>query len=130
MCGANMPSADQRRQLGAFGESAARAYLIRNGYTILASNWRCHAGEFDLIAREGDQVVFVEVRTRRQSSAIPPESTITATKRTRLISLAWYYFEDQQISEPPAWRIDLIAVEIDHAGRIVRLEHLPNCIEE
>lgn len=130
MCGVNMPSANQRRQLGAFGESAARAYLIRQGYTLLAANWRCRAGELDLIARTGDQVVFVEVRTRRCGSAGTPEESLTPQKRERLARLAWHYFASQGIEDPPPWRIDLIAIEVDHAGRIARLEHLPYSIEE
>ncbi|NTW97526.1 MAG: YraN family protein, partial [Oscillochloris sp.] len=84
-----MPS--PRRALGDFGESAARSHLLRAGYAILASNWRCRIGEIDLVARQGDQLVFVEVRTRRADGPISPEESISPAKRRRMLALADAY---------------------------------------
>lgn len=119
-----------RRSLGNFGESAATAYLMRQGYTILQRNWRCRSGEIDIIAQRGDELVFVEVRTRRNATFGSAEESLTPSKQRRLITLASTYVQDYLPDECPPWRIDLIAVEVDHAGRVARLNHIPYAIEE
>jgi putative endonuclease len=123
-----MPST--RRALGAFGESAARSHLLRAGYQILASNWRCPIGEIDLVAQQGGQFVFVEVRTRRLDGPVAPEESLTPAKRRRLAALALTYLADAPGPEEPPFRIDLIAVAVDRAGRVVRLDHVVSAIEE
>lgn len=128
MSGASMPS--HRRDLGNFGESTARSHLLRAGYTILASNWRCHIGEIDLVALLGDQLVFVEVRTRRAAGPISPEESISATKRHRLMALAEAYLAEAELSANTSCRIDLIAIVIDRTGRITRLDHIVNAVED
>lgn len=125
MSGGSMPSAD-RKQLGRFGESAAAAYLLRNGYQLLMRNWRCVYGEIDLVTQLSGQIVFVEVRTRR--SGIPEES-IGPTKRRRLITLAHSYCAEHNLPETLPWRIDLIAVVLDGSGRITRLSHIEHAVE-
>lgn len=126
MSGANMPLAD-RRVLGRFGEAAAAAQLIRQGYTIIDRNWRCSLGEIDLIARQGECLVFVEVRTRRGPA--PPLESITPAKQRRLRALAYAYLE--KLAGPEAlWRIDLVAVNIDRHGLVAGLEHLPYAVGE
>jgi putative endonuclease len=122
-----MPST--RRSLGTFGESAARAYLARAGYTILVSNWRCRIGEIDLVARQGGQLVFVEVRTRRADGPIPPEASLPPVKIRRLFSLAEAYLAEADLPAHTPCRIDLIAVTVDHAGHVDRLEHIVSAIE-
>jgi putative endonuclease len=128
-----------RQRLGDFGEQAAAAYLTRHGYTILARNWRCRAGEIDLIARQGAQLVFVEVRTRRSNQYGPaPAETITPAKQARLIALAYAYLETcateeagkEAGEETISWRIDVVAIELGRGGRIAHLEHIPNAIEQ
>lgn len=124
-----MPSAKIR--LGRFGEAAAAAYLQRNGFALVARNWRCPAGEIDLVATHGDQVIFVEVRTRRADGAMPalPETSVDALKARRLVQLAYTYLAEHEGSGDRAWRIDVIAVEVDRAGRIARLEHIEHAVE-
>ncbi|MBX0327296.1 YraN family protein [Oscillochloris sp. ZM17-4] len=122
-----MPS--PRRDLGDFGESAARAHLLRAGYTILTSNWRCRIGEIDLVARQGGQLVFVEVRTRRADGPVPPEESLSPTKRRRLLALADAYMSEADLSPETPCRIDLIAIIIDRAGRVARLDHIVSAVE-
>ena len=129
MCGESMPSA-KRRQLGAFGEAAAAAYLSRQGYTISERNWRCSLGEIDLITWKGDQVVFVEVRTRQDAGMGSAEESVTVIKQERLIGLAYTYLEVRGIAADTAWRIDVIGVTLDKHGRITHLSHIPNAIEQ
>jgi putative endonuclease len=124
-----MPSA-KRRQLGAFGEAAAAAYLSRQGYIISERNWRCQLGEIDLIALKGDQVVFVEVRTRQNASHGSAEESVTVAKQERLIGLAYTYLEAHGMTANTAWRIDVIGVTLDKNGRITHLSHIPNAIEQ
>jgi putative endonuclease len=114
---------DHRRSLGDFGEQVAAGYLERHGFQIINRKWRCVYGEIDLIARDGATLVFAEVRTRRNMSAA---ETITATKRRRLRLLAYAYMAEQSAE----WRIDAVTVELDLTGRVCRIEHYPNVVEE
>lgn len=125
-----MPSAKAR--LGRFGELAAAAYLQRHGFALIARNWRCSAGEIDLVATKGDQVVFVEVRTRRARGPTPvfPETTVASRKAQRLVQVAQAYLAQSEAVKDRAWRIDVIAVEVDSAGRIARLEHIEYAVEQ
>ncbi len=70
------PSAPRQR-LGRWGEGVAATHLEAHGYTILARNWRCAAGEIDLVARDGETLVFVEVKTRRGRAYGAPEEALT-----------------------------------------------------
>lgn len=118
-----------RRALGAFGEQYAAAYLVDQGYQILARNWRCVFGEIDLVAADQAGLVFVEVRTRQSTSYGSAEESLTATKRARLARLAYAYLEAQPQAAERAWRIDLVAVELDRSGAL-QLRHLRNVVEE
>lgn len=121
---------ESRRNLGDFGESVAAAHLIRQGYAILARKWCCAAGEVDLVARRGDQFVFVEVRTRRTTTYGTPEESITPTKQARLVAVAYAYLDACVLDATTEWRIDVIAIRVDRAGRIADLNHIPNAIGE
>jgi putative endonuclease len=121
-----MPS--PRGALGRRGEEYAAVHLRGAGYTLLARNWRCTIGEIDLVAQQGGQVVIVEVKTRRAGTGNPEES-VSAAKAGRLRALAYAYFE-QAGGEPAVWRIDVIAVELDRAGRITRLEQIESAVED
>ncbi len=124
-----MPSQTPRRRLGNFGEAAAAAFLIRQGYSVLERQWRCGAGEIDLIARQGDQLVFVEVRTRRGAADGSAEESVTAIKQARLIRLAYTYLDTHSLSDTMAWRIDVITIAVDRAGRASSLNHIVNAVE-
>ncbi len=128
MSGASMPST--RRALGDFGESVARSHLLRAGYTIRESNWRCRYGEIDLVALLGDQIVFVEVRTRRASGPVPPEASLSPAKCRRLLALADCYLSAGDLPPNTACRIDLIAIAVDASGRVCRLEHIVSAVEQ
>jgi len=112
-----------RVNLGRRGEDVAAEELAGQGYSILARNWRCHMGEVDLVTRLDDIWIFFEVRTRRGRAYGTPEESITPRKMERMIDVARMYLaeHDQNIHEI-AWRIGLVAVEMDRAGHLLRID--------
>jgi len=116
-----------RRKLGQLGEHVAADYLESQGYVILARNWRCPVGEIDLVAQDGEALVFVEVRARRGDRFGTPEESITRDKQARLLELAQAYLQEARLGDQD-WRIDVVAIEMDGRGRIKRLNLLRNAI--
>ncbi len=119
---------NNRVGLGRRGEELAAGELARQGYEIVARNWRCQAGEVDIVARHGEVWAFVEVRTRRGTACGTPEESLTPAKQARMVTVAEHYLAEHDLGEV-AWRLDLVAVELDRAGRLVRLEVLENVVE-
>jgi putative endonuclease len=116
-----------RRETGAQGEQIAVNYLKRKGYRIRERNFRCREGEIDIVAEKGSFLVFVEVRTKKDTSFGTPEESITASKKDKLIALAQTYVETHS-SLPASWRIDVVAIELDKRGKISRLRLIKNAI--
>lgn len=115
----------RRSALGKQGEQIAANYLTQHGYELIASNWRCSTGEFDLIARHDQTLVFVEVRTRREGIDAAFES-ISPRKRQILERTAYLYLDEH---DPDAdWRIDVIAVTLSPTGAPA-IEHLENALD-
>ncbi|MCX7522126.1 YraN family protein [Microbacterium sp. STN6] len=108
--------------LGRRGEEIAAAYLTERGYRVIARNWRCRQGEIDVIASQGSELVFVEVKTRSSLAFGHPFEAITLGKvaRLRRLAAAWC---DQSGARAARIRIDAIAV-IAPRGDEVRVEHL------
>lgn len=99
----------KRRRVGLAGEQAACDYLEKQGYQIIQTNYRCPLGEIDIIARDQEAIVIVEVRTRTGYSYGGPEESISPEKARRLQKLTLYYLKSMARKELPC-RIDLIAV--------------------
>ena len=114
-----------RKQLGNWGESVAAHHLEAKGYTIVARNWRCRHGEIDLVAQAGEELVFVEVKTRRGRGFGTPEEGVTPHKLQKLFELGQHYLLAHDL-EDVAWRVDLVAVELDGRGKLLRCEHVAN----
>jgi putative endonuclease len=113
-----------RQGVGRRGEALAARYLERLGMTILDRNVRMPQGEIDLVAREGDEVVIVEVKTRVGDLSTAPDVAVTSAKLGRLEQLGHAYVE--RLGTPDvAWRVDVVAVVLDRAGRVVRIDHVP-----
>lgn len=117
-----------RKALGMWGEKIAGKYLQKNGYKIIETNFRCRQGEIDIIAIDREYLVFVEVRTRRGIEYGSPEESVTLAKKKKLISLAFAYLQNHS-NLPSSWRFDVIAIEADQAGKIIRLELIQNAID-
>jgi putative endonuclease len=117
---------NDRRGLGRYGENLAAQHLAAAGYAILARNWRTAGGEIDLVVQDGETLVVVEVRTRRGRALGTPEESITPAKRSRLIDLGQAYVQATDWAGP--WRIDVVAVEMDRRGRLLRVDHYENAV--
>jgi putative endonuclease len=118
----------QRVALGRRGEELAAQELERRGWQIVERNWRCPAGEVDIVARQGATWVFVEVRTRRGEDFGAPEESLSAAKQARMVAVAGHYLAGHDIGEAD-WRLDLVAVELDRAGHLLRLDVLEDVVE-
>ncbi|MEM9777413.1 MAG: YraN family protein [Chloroflexota bacterium] len=116
-----------RKKLGAWGEKVAITHLQAHGYKILDQNWHCQIGEIDIIAEQGGVISFVEVKTRRGRSAGSPEESITPRKAQKLMQTALTWLGEQE-DDDADWQIDLIAVELDAKGKLLRCEHFENFV--
>jgi len=117
----------KRRETGILGEELAADYLRERGYEIIETNYRCPEGEIDIVASDGDTLVFIEVRTRSSRRFGTPEESITPTKKERMRLTAARYLEAHE-GLPDEWRIDVVAVELDRKSRISRIEQIENAV--
>ena len=125
-------STDDRRALGRRGEDLALAHLCALGCEVVDRNHRTRYGEIDLIVRDGDTLVFVEVKTRRTTGGASPSAPLDglrARQRRRLRRLAAAWLADTS-SRPrtAALRFDAIGVLFDAAGALVRLDHVTGAL--
>ncbi len=98
-----------RRALGASGEEAVAVWYEQHGYEVVERNWRCRAGELDLILRRGRTFVFCEVKTRSSDAFGAPVEAITRDKQVRLRHLAARWLEDAPL-RPTEIRFDVASV--------------------
>ncbi|WP_235737601.1 YraN family protein [Nocardioides alcanivorans] len=108
--------------LGAYGETLAAQHLVKRGMVLLDHNWRCDAGEIDLVLRDARTLVFCEVKTRRTVSRGTPQEAVTATKVARMRRLAAQWMADHDVHVPLV-RLDLVAVLAPHSGA-VEIDHV------
>lgn len=116
-----------RKSLGAFGESYAVALLTRSGYRVLSRNVRLTSGEIDIVARDGETLVFVEVRTRQSDRFGSPEESVTRAKAQRLIDLGHEYVQAHDVATGE-WRIDVVALEVDRKGNVTRADLIKSAV--
>jgi putative endonuclease len=109
------------RAVGAYGERLAARHLADAGMVILERNWRCRFGEIDIVAMDGDVIVFCEVKTRRGGRFGAPVDAVVASKARRLRRLAAEWLATAGTAAEV--RFDVVSV-VAPAGGAVRLEHL------
>ncbi|MEI8345211.1 MAG: YraN family protein [Candidatus Omnitrophota bacterium] len=102
--------------LGIVGEEIAVAHLKERGYRILLRNYRSPLGEIDMVARYGEYLVFLEVKTRSSLRMGEPAEAVTPFKRRQIIRNAKYYLNRQGQTETPC-RFDVVSVLIDSKGQ-------------
>ncbi len=114
---------EARRAQGDAAEERACRHLDRSGFTIVERNYRTKGGEIDIVARKGDVLVFVEVRSREIPDFGTPEDSITPAKRRRIVAAARQYLSKVSPSSWREARFDVIAIE--GSGEAAVLTHFP-----
>lgn len=99
-----------RRQIGGQYEKIAAAYLEQQGYEILERNFRCRIGEIDLIGRDGNCIVFVEVKYRSSLKKGYPAEAVTKSKQRIIYRVAAWYMKSHDFSENTCCRFDVVSV--------------------
>lgn len=119
---ASSAAAAIKQALGAYGETLALRYLLGQGMVLLDRNWRCEAGEIDLVLREGDVLVVCEVKTRSSVRYGTPHEAVTDIKLARLRRLATRWVEERGVAVRDI-RIDMVAIVRPRRGASI-LEHV------
>ena len=115
-------TARQRSALGAYGEALAARHLTEQGMVVLDRNWRCDAGELDLVLRDGRVLVVCEVKTRSSLAFGTPIEAVTEQKAARLRRLAARWLADHEV-HPDEVRIDIVGVLVPPSGP-VEVDHV------
>lgn len=120
------PGGRDHRAIGRYGEEVAVSFLRKKHYRILARNWRHRRDELDIVAAEGDRIVFVEVKTRPHHAKISGYDAIDARKRKALRRAANGWL-NQMRPRPTTWRLDLIEVRhgIGSEPKVLHYTNIP-----
>jgi len=120
------------KQIGSFGERIAENYLKKKGYQILDRNFvfritgDLQKGEIDIVAKKGDTISFVEVKTLKRNPDFLPEDKVNFSKRKRLIITAESWLMKNKIPLNTKWQIDVIAIVIKNGK--AKISHFENAI--
>lgn len=115
-------SAPAVKDRGQAGEARAVRHLEAKGMRILARNWRCSIGELDIVAKQGEYIVFVEVKSAGRKSNYRPEDRVNHEKQKRIKRLARAYLRSQRLDAPT--RYDIVTVTWNDGE--IKLEHFEN----
>lgn len=107
----------EHNELGKRGEREAVHYIKQKGYKILECNWVCEKHEIDIIALDGNEIVFIEVKTRKTSKWGTPEDAISSLKMRRMVEAADLYINKYDINE--SVRFDVIAIILNDKDCII-----------
>lgn len=112
------------QRVGKWGEEIATDYLMQKGSEIITRNARTPYGEIDIIAKQGDTTLFVEVKTRTSNTMGLPEESITTKKREHMAACAEHYAAEREIDH---WQIDVISIE-GKPGSTPKITYFENAI--
>ena len=110
----------EKKALGKKGEEKALRFLKKKGYRIIEKNYVCKLGEMDIIAKEKDTLVFVEVKTRTTTEFGPPQLAVNSSKQRQLSKVALNYLKEKQLEEVRA-RFDVVAILLGQKGEQIEL---------
>ena len=113
---------------GRLGESLAAEFLVRQRYVIIERNYRKPYGEVDIIAQDGDTVVFVEVKTRKSLGFGSATEAVDVRKQRHISRIAQEYMQSRSLFGSPA-RFDVIAVQLDSDNRPAAIDHIKNAFD-
>jgi len=112
------------QRIGKWGEDTVTAYLAERGYEIITRNARTPYGEIDIVAKQDDITIFVEVKSRTSNKMGLPEDSVTVRKQVHMLACAEHYAAENRIDH---WQIDVIAVE-GTVGLEPKITHFENAI--
>ncbi len=113
------------QRVGKWGEEAVATYLVGRGYEIVARNARTPYGEIDIVARQAEITIFIEVKTRTSNKMGLPEDSVTLRKQAHMLACAEHYAAENAIDH---WQIDVVAVE-GKIGLEPKITHFENAIQ-
>ncbi|OGE14071.1 YraN family protein [Candidatus Daviesbacteria bacterium RIFCSPHIGHO2_12_FULL_37_11] len=116
---------NNNKQTGDYGETLACEFLKKQGYKILERNFRIRGGEIDIVAKDKDDLVFVEVKTRYTREYGSPAEAVTPWKIRFLIRASQFYLLRNRLLENP-YRIDVIAVDFTNNNEIEHIKNITN----
>ncbi len=114
------------RQVGKSGEDRAVRFLKKKGYRIIERNYRCIFGEIDLVATDQDEIVFVEVKSRRSKDFGNPEAAVDIKKQKKISRIAMNYLAEKELGDHNA-RFDVVAIHFLPEGE--RVEIIKNAFD-
>jgi putative endonuclease len=117
-----------RKSLGQEGELIAERFLKSKGYKIIDRNFNTRWGELDIVAQQGAEIAFVEVRTRTSADFMKPEESVNFTKQEHLKKAAQMWLAKHHPVEPPPCRFDVISVLIE-ADKKPEIEHFRDAFQ-
>jgi putative endonuclease len=109
-----------KKELGKKGEELALRFLKKNGYQIIERNYICKMGEMDIIAREKDTLVFIEVKTRTSTAFGLPQLAVNASKQRQMSKVALNFLKEKKLEEAKA-RFDVVAILLGPQGEEIEL---------
>jgi putative endonuclease len=115
---------DWRKRLGRRGEDEAARCLERKGFRLVERGFRALRGEIDLIAWDGETLVFIEVKTRTGPDCGPPEEAVTASKQRQIRRIAEAFLSDSGLGVPFC-RFDVVAIDAEDDGSLT-VRHIPD----
>jgi putative endonuclease len=120
----NKPTIENRKTTGRLGEDVAEKFLRSKGMRIVERNFVCYAGELDIVAMDGGDIVFVEVKAKKSDRIARPVDTVTRTKRRRLSRIAQVYYHQHRLIDTPC-RCDIVSIMLREDGKH-EIEHFEN----
>jgi len=118
---------NNRQRLGQRGEDLAAAFLTGKGYKILNRNYSCRLGEIDIIARDSENLVFIEVKTRSSNAFGSPAAAVTLRKQRQISKVAQTYLQANKLCDIPA-RFDVVSIIINNESNS-EIELIPNAFD-
>ncbi len=119
---------NKNRTLGIYGEDIAVKYLEAKGYAILTTNYRCKMGEIDIIAADGNTIVFIEVKTRSTDKYGQPREFVNHSKQNKIIKTALHYIVNKNLTDYMS-RFDIVDILVDKNGRSNNITLIKNAFE-
>ena len=114
-----------KRQTGAYYEREAGRYLEQMGYEILEYNYRCRSGEIDIVAKDGEYVVFCEVKYRADGRKGNPLEAVDARKQNVIFRCAMYYLAEHHLNDVPC-RFDVIGIQGQDGSEDAKVTYIKN----